>query len=199
MALLRSLVTLSCSDDVPKDFDTNTVYHTVGFNLGDPTGGADAVNHAEQIRDAFRDFPDYGGRHVDVKVYDMADAEPRPVVGHAASAAATQARSQLGPGEVALVLSFYSDRNLPRQRGRIYLGPFTGVHCSDGRPAGTLMSGAVALGDALFNIGGENVAHVIRSVAGNTTHVVHHYWCDDAWDTVRKRGLSPTSRVKSDH
>jgi hypothetical protein len=58
------------------------------------------------------------------------------------------------------------------------------------------------LGHGLFDIGGENVAHVLYHEHANTagaaagsTSVITDYWCDDSWDVQRRRQLTPTSRV----
>jgi len=199
MPTLRSLVTNHCVDDIPSDYDTNTVYHTVG-SVGGGILPVDAQNHADEILAAFKAFPAYGARILKVSVYDMADAKPRPVLATAVfNPSSPDHQSTLGPRQVAVVLSFYADRNLPRQRGHIYLGPFgPGEGIGALRPGG-IVGDAITLGDALFNIGGENVAHVVYSPTGNTTHVVKNYWCDDSWDTQRRRKSLPTSRQRSSH
>lgn len=208
MASIESLVTTWMADDIPKDFDTNTVHHRISTI---PTiTDVDAQNHANEIRDLFAGvLPGHTGwrfyqdRHVDVKVYDLADAKPRPVKGHAFTTTTANPRASLGPRQVALVLSYYSDRNIKGQRGHIYLGPFPHVFL-DGPTIGNteLLSGALDLGHGLFDIGGENVAHVVHSEWENKVKradpvdfVVHHYWVDNGWDTVRRRGMKASART----
>jgi len=51
------------------------------------------------------------------------------------------------------------------------------------------------LGHGLFDIGGENVAHVVWSPTRRTTSVVQHYWVNDQWDTTRSRDVKETNRI----
>jgi hypothetical protein len=203
MALLRSLVTSFMTGDISRDYVTNTVYHTVGLGV---LTGPDYDNHAQEILDAFKGaapdvFPVYQARNVDVKVYDMADAEPRPERSHKS---ATGNEGHVTPAELAVTLSYYADRNIQGSRGRIFIGP---VHIADinYRPTDTVRAGVLKLGDALFNIGGENVAHVLYHPkttpehAAGSTSVINHYRVSDSWGVVHRRGQRPTGWQTSDH
>ena len=168
MPTVFSLVTTFLSTDKLEDYCTNTVWHTIGENIFDPS--TDYQNHANEIRDLFAGNDSahpqggrfYHGRHIRVIVYDLADAKPRPERAVALYSPATEDSFTIyGPHQVACVLSFYGTRNLPRQRGRIYVGPV-----SRADQAVTVQSdftGAILeLGHGLFDIGGENVAHVVH-------------------------------------
>lgn len=208
MALVRSLITTWFTGDVSRDYCSHTVYHTIG------TGGilpdADYQNHANEILAAFRGgtddatFISYQGRNVEVRVYDMADAEPRPEKAVAQSLNTGQPLN--GPGELAVVLSYICGRNIPGSRGRLFLGPFTFTAQGEGspskRPADTLRAMCLTVGHALFNIGGENVAHVLyhpkltkSGHAAGSTQVVTSYNVADSWGIMHSRGLRPTNRL----
>jgi hypothetical protein len=138
---------------------------------------------------------------VAVNLYDLADAEPRPVVG---SATHSYVKTDAGPREVALCLSFYADRNIPRRRGRIYVGPFNAGRVDGRRPSQALLDGILALAPAFSSLGGADIDWVLYSPtesqgAGATTvHQITHAWVDNEWDTIRSRGLRADTRVQSD-
>ena len=139
------------------------------------------------------------------KGYDMSEPAPRaPSWDTALGLSGATGTSGL-PSEVALCLSFQrlrvSGANMRRGRGRVYLGPFASVahDGSAGRPAATfktaVRNGAQALLDH-SNVTPSYEWVVMTTVAGPATSIpVHDGWIDDAWDTQRRRGLPPTSRV----
>jgi hypothetical protein len=128
---------------------------------------------------------------VEVRVYNKADAEPREALGSASRAVGVSPGGM--PYEVACCLSFYSDRNLPRNRGRIFLGPFNGSLTSD-RP-GALRQEILDLATDFANLGGVNIQWCVWSRRDNAFKQVSNAWVDNAWDTIRSRGLKPTSRL----
>jgi hypothetical protein len=214
MQLIRSEVTIECNGSVPRDMAVNTVYHTAQTSLIDPA--TDWMNHANEVRDAFIGatgddplFVYYKTRRVTVKVYDMADPLPRPekaVSMYTPGTSSWDTEDKLSPPQVALCLSFYGDQNTKNKRGRIYIGPFAGFSASAGlilnaRPTLAMMQNILQLGHALFDVGGENIAHVIHHGLSKdfpTTPpaptVVQNYWVDDRWDTIRGRLSKATSR-----
>lgn len=105
------------------------------------------------------------------------------------------------PGEVACVISLRSTENSARARGRLYIGPLH-LLCqdvgtsNDSRPimgfrtalksaAETLANGAVAAGCSW---------QILSRADGDTKEIVGGF-IDDAWDTQRRRGVDPTSRL----
>lgn len=96
----------------------------------------------------------------------------------------------------------------PRQRasGRIYLGPLRGIAGStdagsgDIRPAAafraTVEASAVALAG---NLNTDGFAWVVWSRANAAITVIEAFQTDDAFDTQRRRGSSPTVRTTSTH
>jgi hypothetical protein len=90
-----------------------------------------------------------------IKVYDLAAAKPRPILGQATVTLPGPAAGTPLPEEVALCLSYYSNRNIPRKRGRIYLGPFSSNSLGAGapgvsRPDTTFLASVAAAGTALL-------------------------------------------------
>ena len=74
------------------------------------------------------------------------------------------------------------------------------IQASGKRPSEDLRTGVLVLGHALFDIGGENVAHVLYHPkasahhAAGTTSVITNYTASDSWGVQRRRGLRPTTR-----
>lgn len=198
MTEIRALVITRKAADLPIDHITNTLY----FDTDSPftwepewLGGLNEAQLAKDIRDVFRARSYHGTSYgVEVKLYDMQDAEPRVPKGMANWAAATGAGTgAIGPREVALCLSFRGSQNTKRTRGRIYLGPFPNTALTE-RPGPSMRSDLVTLATAIGNVGGVDIDWCVRSSFGNAMHPVKHAWIDDEWDTVRSRGLKPTTR-----
>lgn len=139
-----------------------------------------------------------GGRNGQVRVYNMADARPRPERAFSSYNASSPESATLGPREVACCLSYYSARNLPRQRGRVYLGPFILAEIFE-RPDSILMGRCLNLGQLImgpFTAGAINDwSHVVWSRAGASAHPVSNYWVNNVWDVHRERGFPETTRV----
>lgn len=109
------------------------------------------------------------------------------------------------PSEVAICGSYYAVANQPRKRGRVYIGPL-GVAAmaavetdTPGRVSLDLRNTIVAAMSAL----GEDIIDQPRWCiltlpdAGNVKILrpVTHVWCDNAFDTQRRRGETATSRL----
>jgi hypothetical protein len=63
---------------------------------------------------------------VTIKVYDENAAHPRPILVQGGFTLPVRGTTQDMPESTAVVLSYYSGRNLPRLRGRVFLGPLSG-------------------------------------------------------------------------
>lgn len=133
----------------------------------------------------------------EMRFYNLADPEPREasVITFTLDAAGTADRL---PDEVAICTSFYSVRNLPRQRGRIFIGPFNSqaIDLATGRPKSVLRDVIGGATERLANESDVTNQWVILSTASvpDTTFTVTDGWIDNAWDTQRRRGLAATSR-----
>lgn len=130
---------------------------------------------------------------IEVRIYRMAQAEPRAIAGRfvKSNVGSTDAS---GPREVALCLSFYGTRNLPSQRGRLYVGPFPASMMSV-RPSASAIGACVGLANGIKNLGGVDVDWQVYSQKRNLSYDVTNFWVDNEWDTVRSRGLRSTTRT----
>lgn len=164
-----------------KDAITNTLYFNV-TQVGEPDYQA-LVNDLWTI---FSTRPWVTGRILDVRAYNMDDAKPRPVKG--SKRAVTTGTIANGPPQIALCLSYYADRNLPRQRGRIYLGPWSSP---DRAPSTTITTNLMTLAPALAGLGGVNVDWSLWSPTTGQHTRINHAWVDDSWDVIRSRKIAP--------
>jgi len=138
------------------------------------------------------------------RFYDLGTPAPRaPVQGTFATWTPPPTSFVPLPAEVALALSFYSSRNLPRQRGRIYVGPLN-----------TSASGSIAAGDVdvrpstsavqsvadaakllADNVSVKGMRLGVFSTVDNLLRPVTAGWVDNGYDTQRRRGGKATSRT----
>lgn len=125
------------------------------------------------------------------QIYLMSDPEPRRPI--ATKTKAVAASTAIGPREVALCLSYYSEDNVPRRRGRMYLGPWAGSAMSE-RPGTPPITVLGTLAQGLADLGGLNVQWVVHSPTTGEYHNVTHRWIDNEWDTIRSRGRKATTR-----
>ena len=190
MPLVRMIVSVRDSIATPqKDAVVNTLY----FNV---SGSVDPPNYQSLVDDLWSLWSSRGwgvGRYIDVRAYNMDDGEPRPV--KAMKRDQAQGTAVVGVPQVALCLSYYADRNLPRQRGRIYLGPWS---TGNPRPTTQQMNQALNLAPGLAGLGGLNVDWSLWSPTTQQHTRINHAWVDNAWDIIRSRRLPGTERVTVD-
>lgn len=208
MTQIRAQVITRRLTDLPRDSIVNTVHFRVDPIWDPVVDGPNWTNIATDLRNVFkasRQFiPD--GYGVEVKVYDVQQAQPREVKAHAPWQLYNQPVSgDAAPREVALCLSFRGASNVPRQRGRIFIGPWA-VGVMKERPEAGPRANLIALANGMANIGGVDIDWCVRStfpvVAGNlggTMYPVQASFVDDEWDTVRSRGLKSTARTSATH
>ena len=134
-----------------------------------------------------------------LKIYDLGQALPRyPVYESDTLIVPTSTSGQL-PREVSVVGSFYSARG-PRRRGRHYLGPLvTSAMEQSGTLERAVPSSALttAIRESYLNVlnTSENVTWAQVSTTYGEANPVLGGWIDNAFDTQRRRGGAPTSRV----
>lgn len=160
--------------------------------------------------------------HASIKLYDDAEPKPRPILLEVSFAIGTGGSAL--PSEVALCLSYFSNRNVPRQRGRIYVGPFNKTAVLNGATAGVDpgLLGIMGLGGAelitvtpyplntaaLFDNpleptpSGEVIWSVYSRVGTGTSgaHVpralpITAGWIDDEWDLQHRRRVAAVVRT----
>jgi hypothetical protein len=128
-----------------------------------------------------------------VKIYDAKAAAPNFPL-------ATQ--EQVGtppvtaaPREIALCLSFYGSFNRPRYRGRLYLPAFLVGGGIGIRPTSTQRSAVATWATTLGKTLPSGHLWTVYSRRNAADVPVTNYWVDDEWDTVRSRGMKPTTRT----
>lgn len=135
------------------------------------------------------------------KAYNLGDPTPRvPLVVRNVSAGLSLASSGVAlPQEVALCVSYktalVSGTPAARRRGRIYIGPLqnTAADSGVGDPAATFTTTLRQAARALRNR--STTDWVVYSPTDGTSGSVTDGWVDNAWDTQRRRGKAPTSRL----
>jgi len=138
-----------------------------------------------------------------LKIYDMADDEPRAPVWDVAWNLTSAPAGGPQASEVALCLSFQGDRvsgvEQATRRGRIYLGPLdTTVVDTDGRPASAFVTKLAEAGNTLrleVLSATPSVLWCVYSPTLETMTPVTNGWVDNAFDIQRRRGLAPSSRL----
>jgi len=135
-----------------------------------------------------------------VKFYDVGGAPPNyPVYETTWNFANANPATDL-PQEVALAVSYKNNSNnsVPRarRRGRIYISGWSEARNTAGRPTNTAYESlATAYADYCDDV---NViaafTAVIYSRVQDITNNVEEVWCDNEWDTVRRRGGVATIR-----
>jgi hypothetical protein len=198
MALIEAQVAVALDSTLPRDriisvlhFNAHDIDPVAGIDYNQLATDLDAIWRSNWGRPA-------GTQEQQVTLYDLDDPKPRAPRAQVVTSKGAAPNSNL-PREVALCLSFYSERNLPRNRGRIYLSPAArGLSSLGARPSATNMSDALAMADAFSGLGGVNIDWCVRSVMDNQFKKVTHAFVDDEWDTVRKRGLRKTTRQEHD-
>lgn len=192
MSVYRVQVSTHRLGELPIDWCVNTLY------FRDTTIGPD-IDKYRAVGDGARDAFVGGttrrptGFQIEAKVYDLADAKPRPVKHYAQAVNLMGTGGNPAPREVALCLSYYHERNLPRQRGRIYVGPWAASMVEE-RVGQPVLDEMDRIRVALQNIGGIDIDWSIHSTIANKTDKVTAGWIDNEWDTQRSRGLRATVR-----
>jgi hypothetical protein len=195
-------VVIPSKTGLPEDGITNTFYFRNDWVSGAPY---------ESIRDTLADFynASQGAMRLTsyisstvtstpwlVKMYDLGTPAPRQPT--TMDIPVTLSGIQSLPTEVTACGSFISNRNLPRQRGRIFVGPLNQSAAevqAPGRVAlnatfrATLLSAMAAMNSTT-----NNVSWRLYSPTDAAMKEVTGGWVDNAFDTQRRRGTAPTVR-----
>lgn len=191
---IRAQVSLYKAGDLAADWITNTLHfkHTL-----EPLSTLDWESLAQDLATlmgTYRAIPGGYNRQT-TKLYSLEDPLPRPVKAERTDTLAPSG-GDTAPREVALCLSYYSERNLPRNRGRLFIGPWSSAN---ERPSSGQIAQLTALKDLLADLGGVDVQWCVysRTTPGGLDEKfkqVSAGWVDNEWDTVRSRGLKATAR-----
>lgn len=184
-------------DDV-EDMCTAILSRLQTFYNTAPSG---STNQLSKFMSTELNFP--GAR---LKIYDASDPEPRvPVFDESMglSQGTPVATSNL-PGEVSLCLSYsaktVSGGNRRRRRGRIYIGPLNTAAADTSsnvaaRPNVNFQTCLKGAGLALAEASTLGASWVVWSRKSSSAAVIHEGYVDNAFDTQRRRGVAPTSRM----
>jgi len=188
MPLYRFQIAAQMDSTLPRDALVNTLH----FN--DQGIGSDPDVLCQDLLDIFQAGWYANPCQITVDCYGVGDPPQYPV-GHAEENMGLSPASSCAR-EVAICLSFYATRNLPRQRGRIFL-PLCGSSYADStpRPPTARMDQVLALATDFSNLGGIDVDWQVYSPTDGQGRNVTNAWVDDEWDTMRSRGLRGSSRV----
>lgn len=200
MAAIRAQVILHTTDAVPSNYVTNSWAFEVAAYPAQETDIMDQLDLFYSTLVPYLSPAIAQGGH-QVKWSALPGVPPNYPYDETAFALATAPAGSALPSEVAVALSFQGARfaGLPqnRRRGRIYLGPLDSTANTSGRPTAAL---TLAMANAANDFGNNLVAltppvnwsvwsHVDADVVNITDG-----WIDDAFDTVRRRGVETTSR-----
>lgn len=181
MPLTRWIIARTDSQSTPsKNAIVNTLYFNVSGSVDDP----DYNSLGNDLWTLWAAQVWAKGAFLDVRGYSMDDPEPRPQKFR--KAAQNTGTPPSGPFQVALCLSYYADRNLPRKRGRLYLGPWT---AQNQNATIAQVTSVMALPPLLANLGGVNVDWSLWSPTTQTHTRINHAWADDSWDIIRSRKI----------
>jgi hypothetical protein len=130
-----------------------------------------------------------------VSAYDAQGTPPVYPQGEALRRVGAMDTSE-GPREIALCLSFFSERNIPRRRGRLYIPlAFVNSAAATLRPSAGQISAVAGFAPIFENLGGADVDWCVFSRVDNAAYPVTNWYVDDEWDVIRSRGLRGTTRT----
>lgn len=173
-------------------FPADQLIITPHFN--DSGVGTDPQGLCDDLADAL-DAWDQGTGRLVVTAYDAQGTVPVYPQGEAIRNAALFPAAT-GCREVALCLSFFSEQNRPRNRGRLYIPcSIAGLSTGTPRPSLANRQKVADLVPIFAGLGGADVDWCVYSRADDDAKTVTDWWVDDAWDIQRSRGLLPSTRL----
>lgn len=191
MAVIRAQCACIINPTAPRDWMLMTPHFDFGLPLAQYQDFAEDLANALQAWQGAAATP----RKWNVKLYDVAGLPPHYPLGEATTATGDTSESPW-PRELAMCLSFYSEHNRPRQRGRVYTHPGWSFAAGSlgARPSQGVIDKTLALGVVFKDAGGPDVDWVVYSRVDREARPVTDYWVDDEWDIQRRRGQKSTKR-----
>lgn len=212
---IRAQYTLQNVDSIPRDVAVNTWhYRSNGLLEGDLD---DIQAQLEDFYTAIQGLLSTAlSGTIGFKLYDLVDPNPRVPVRQGSFDITTGDEGQMLPSECAICLSFRgaegSGLNARRSRGRVFLGPLDlgviGNRTTDaevieaarltiGNAAGNLLAASL-LSTATWSVFSPTTAGAEPWAAGDlsvSTIPIEAGYVDDAFDTIRSRGVGPLNRT----
>lgn len=190
MAVVRAQVSWAYDSALPRDALTINPHFN---NTGGLFSGENWESFAADFAQAMYVYAN-SAVQTTVTIYDTAGPAPHFPLGKAVVASGIHPASA-APREVALCLSYYAERNMPRLRGRLYV-PISVISAAPGvRPAPTHQTKVGALAQLLQDAGGVDIDWSVWSRRDLAARKVTNWWVDNEWDTVRSRGMRGTART----
>jgi hypothetical protein len=196
---------------LPEDRVINTFTFQDGVPAAPPGNAADAIRAAlddfyflnTAAGSSIRTFLASTLKSLSYRFYNSLDPEPREAIVRPSLLFTQPAVGAQFPAEVCLVASFFAVRNLPRLRGRIYLGPVTasaqgGLASTDvdSRPSAAFLT---TVAQAMARLRSAPNLDATRWSVGSTVDGIERPvtsgWVDNAWDTQRRRGGKSSART----
>jgi hypothetical protein len=176
---------------LPEDVYENVLYYDVTQAEGTFEAICDGIVAAFTAWGAHGDVDG-----AEVRVYALTGGQPL----YSKAYPAYVFTATTGPGEVAICLSYASAPNwestTARRRGRLFLGPMASLYVGGPRPIQSFINQTLELGQALGVVGaGVGASWMQFSQVDQVATAIATISVDDAWDTQRRRGLSPTNRT----
>jgi len=217
MTVLRAQVTLNSSSGLPEDAAMNVWhFHSVAADLEDT---ADTIN--DELSTFYNGIASvYSGNTLTgtctTKFFDLTDDPPRVPMFEDGFAITSMGDADALPTECAITMSFQGDPesggNARRKRGRLFIGPLDAGTTSTG--AGLVRVGAGATSalavaaTGMIDAGAPLTFQWIvfspttagtppwdETILDASSTLVTQGWIDNAFDTQRRRGTAPTSRI----
>lgn len=214
MAHILAQVRLRRTTNLPEDLVINTFHFRTPDAL--VTAG-DKANIASRLEFFYNGTPSGGGNPIrvrlsnllattahSIRLYDMAAAIPRaPIHEGLFDFSGPLGSGSQYPAEVALCISFrgplLSGTAARRRRGRVYIGPLNpsvALDAGDMKPAQSMLQDFVNAAADLRD-GAGTPKWAVFSEVGNALTDVTHVWCDNAFDTQRRRGAKANLRISN--
>ena len=207
MTLIRAQVILKTADNFPENFITNTLHFDSQDLALDPPRLTTVI---KAFYDSLRTYlsPAIAGSGHMVKWY----AVDQPAPNYPYLETTWNIQQPLGssglPSEVALVTSFEAIRQngspQASRRGRIYIGPLSTTANTAGRPSPAFVTALAKATQLLVLDSADSTGPmaatrlVVYSTKYGNSAEVFDGWVDNAFDTQRRRGVDPSSRLSWD-
>lgn len=204
---VRAQLTFPADTAIPADA-TSITFHFAATKA-DPAGAniKDALmsfwtgaNTTRKISDYLSEAVDQGNTRI--RLYDLADPEPRVPFLDDVVAFGEPASSAKLPPELALCVSYQATRisglDQANRRGRLYIGPLNSLAMGaspNDRPSPLFIADLKSAATRLMTeAAADNVHWCVYSPTLGTNAIVHDGWVDNDFDIQRKRGLGATTR-----
>lgn len=196
---IKLQVSMPHDSKLARDAVVNTLY--LRHNLFDVVTGFDTHQLAVDLAALYKTklIGTGAARPITVKTYEVGGPPPHDPIDTVVQDPTAAPVAINYPAEIALCLSFKGGQRA-WQRGRIFLMPHmmqetVSASSISPRPPDSALTRALDFAQGVADLGGVDIDWVVHSATRNIDTKVSEAWCDDEWDTQRRRGLEPTKRM----